>query len=64
MLYNETLNIIPLNIYKKVCSSCMAYIVLFAVITSICIFCVFICFYGYFKKDNIRSNFSVGYLNI
>ena len=33
---NETLNvipldIIPLNIYKKVCSSCMEYIVLFVV---------------------------------
>ena len=27
MLYNETLGVIPLNIYKKVCSSCMVYIV-------------------------------------
>ena len=47
---NETLDIIPLdsiplNVYKKVCSSCMVYIVLFVVflITSIC--CVFIYFY-------------------
>ena len=43
MLYNETLNAIPLNaiplnIYKKVCYSCMIYIVLFLVFlkTSIC----------------------------
>ena len=34
---NETLGIIPLNIYKKVCNSCMVYIILFIVflITSI-----------------------------
>ena len=37
MLYNETLNAIPLNIYKKVCNSCTIYIVSFAVffVTSI-----------------------------
>ena len=66
MLYNETLDVIPLNVYKKVCSSCMAYIVLFVafLITSICICCVFIYFYCYLKKDNISTNFSVGYLNI
>ena len=47
MLHNQTLDIIPLNVYKKVCSSCMVYIVLFVVflITSICICCVFIYFY-------------------
>ena len=28
MFYNETLNAIPLNIYKKACNSCMVYIVL------------------------------------
>ena len=28
MLYNETLNAIPLNVYKKACNSCMVYIVL------------------------------------
>ena len=68
---NETLDIIPLNkiplnVYKKVCNSCMVYIVLFVVflITSICICCVFIYFYWYLKKDNISTNFSVGYLNI
>ena len=63
MLYNETLDVIPLNVYRKVCSSCMVYIVLFVVflITSIC---VFIYFYWYLKKDNISTNFNVGYLNI
>ena len=66
---NETLDIIPLdaiplNIYKKVCSSCLIYIVLFVVllITSIC--CVFIYFYWYLKKDNISTKFCIGYLNI
>ena len=41
------LNSIPLNVYKKVCNSCMVYIVLFVgfLITSICICCVFIYFY-------------------
>ena len=66
MLYNETLNVIPLNVYKKVCSSCMVYIVLFVVvlITSICICCAFIYFHWYLKKDNVSTNFRVGYLNI
>ena len=52
ILYNETLDVIPLNVYKKVCSFCMVYIVLFAVflITSLCICCVFIYFYWYLKK--------------
>ena len=63
---NETLDIIPLNVYKNVYISCMAYIVLFVVflITSICICSVFIYFYWYLKKDNMTTNFSVGYLNI
>ena len=68
---NETLdviplNAIPLNVYKKLCNSCMVYIVLFVVflITSICICSVFIYFHSYLKKDNISTNFSVGYLNI
>ena len=69
MLYNETLDVIPLNDYKKVCSSCTIYIVLFAIflITCICFFCAFfsfIFFHWYSKKDNISTNFSVGYLNI
>ena len=44
---NKTLNVVPLNVYKKVCNSCMIYIVLFVVflITSISICCVFIYFY-------------------
>ena len=52
MFYNETLDVIPLNVYKKVCSSCMVYIVLFVVflIISICTCCVFIYFYWYLKK--------------
>ena len=61
-----SLNVIPLNVYKKVCSSCMVCIVLFVVflITSVCSCCVFIYFHCYLKKDNITTNFSVGYLNI
>ena len=56
---NKTLNIIPLNaillnVYKKVCSSCMVYIVLFVVflITSICTCCVFAYFNWY--QRNIK----------
>ena len=63
---NKTLDVIPLNVYKKVFNSCMVYIVLFIVflITIICTSCVFIYFYWYLKKDNVSTNFSVGYLNI
>ena len=66
VLHNETLDVIPLNDYKKMRSSCAIYIVLFVVffITSICICCVFIYFYWHLKKDSISTNFSVGYLNI
>ena len=66
MFYNETLNAIPLNVYKKLCNSCVVYIVLFVVflITSICICSVFIYFHWYLKKDNISTNFNVGYLNV
>ena len=71
MLYNETLNAIPLNeillnVYKNVCNSCMVYIVLFVIflITSICICSVFIYFHWYLKKDNISTNFKFGCLNI
>ena len=47
-----SLDAIPLNVYKKVCSSCMVYIILFVVflITSICICWDFIYFYWYLKK--------------
>ena len=60
------LNAIPLNVYKTVCNSCMVCIVLFVIIliTSIDICSVFIYFHLYLKKDNISTNFSVGYLNI
>ena len=68
---NETLDVIPLvaiplNVYTKVCNSYIVYMVLFVVflITSICIYSVFIYFHWYLKTDNICSNFSVGYLNI
>ena len=66
MLYNDTLDAIPINVYQKACSFCMIYIVLFFVflITRICICCVFIYFYWYLRKNNIGTNFSVGYLNI
>ena len=54
---NETLDIIPLNaipldVYKKVCNSCILYIVSFVIflITVIYICSVFICFYWYLKK--------------
>ena len=52
MLYNKTLDVIPLNDYKKVCKSCTIYIVLFAVffIKSICISSVFIYFQWHLKK--------------
>ena len=63
---NETLDInplntIPLNVYKKMCNSCMVYIVLFVaiLIISISICSVFIYFHWYLKKSNIHSNFSV-----
>ena len=57
-------NVIPSNVYKNVCNSCMVYTVLFVVflIASIC--CAFFYFHWYLKKDNITTNFSVGCLNI
>ena len=65
MIYNETLDTIPLNDYKKVCGSCTLYIVLFVVflVTSTVISSVFIYFYWYSKKIlqmpiiNINDNF-------
>ena len=60
---NETLDINPLNVYKKVCNSCTVYLVLFVVflITSICICSVFIYIHWYLEKNNIHTNLSVGY---
>ena len=51
ILYNETLNAIPLNLYN---------IPLFAVffITNICSSSVFIYFHWYFKKDNVCVKFN------
>ena len=56
MLHNETLDVIPLNDYKKVCNSCTIYIILFSVlfITSIRISIVFIYFQWYSKKNNLQ----------
>ena len=56
MIYNETLNEIPLNDYKKVCNFCTIYIVLFVIfsIMSISISSAFIYFHWYFKKYNIH----------
>ena len=52
MICNETLNGITLNDYKKVCGSCILYIVLSAVflVTTTVISTVFIYFYWYSKK--------------
>ena len=52
MLYNETLDVIPLNLYKKVFSSYMVYIVLFVVflVRTICTCFVFILFLLVFNK--------------
>ena len=63
---NETLNIIPLIVYEKVCDSCVLYIVLFVVfsITRTCTCRVFIYFHCYLKKDIIDTTFNVAYLNI
>ena len=62
MLYNETLDVISLNDYKKVCNSCTIYIVLFAAffITSICISSVFYLFSMVFKKNNVCIKFNPG----
>ena len=51
MLHNETLNVISLDVYQKVCNSCTIYIVLCAVffIASRCISSVFIYFHWCLK---------------
>ena len=55
-LYNETLNTILSNDSLSDCVSCTPYIVLLAVflITSVIIGGVFVYFYWYSEKDNIR----------
>ena len=52
MLYNETLNAIQLNVYKKAFNYCTVCVVLFIIflITNICICCIFIYFHWYLKK--------------
>ena len=51
MIYNSTLNAIPLNDYEKICNSCTVYIVLLAIffIVSISISSAFIYFHWYLK---------------
>ena len=60
MRYKETLNSIPLNDHKKLCSSCAIYIVLFIIffIISICISSAFNYFHWYLKKDNVPVRFN------
>ena len=54
MIHNETLDLIPLGAYRKVCSSCTPYIVLFGVFLAISIVIsgVFVYFYCYSKKKD------------
>ena len=73
MLYNETLNAIPLNaislaiilldaipLNAKACNSSTICIVLFVIffITSICISSIFIYFHWHLRKDNVRVRFN------
>ena len=53
MIYNETLNAIPLNDYNKVCGFCTLYIVLFVVVLVLrtVINTVFVYFYYYSRKN-------------
>ena len=56
MIYNETLDEILLNDYKKVCNSYTLYIVLFVIflVISTVISAVFVYFCWYSKIDNVR----------
>ena len=60
MIYNETLNAIPLNDYKKAYNSCTMHIIFFVIslIISISISSVFIYFHWYLKEDNIHVTFN------
>ena len=60
MIYNETLDEIPLNDYKKVCGSCTLYIVLFFIFLVISTVISAGFFYWYSKKDNVRVKFNPG----
>ena len=57
IIYNRTLNAIPLNDFKKVCSSCTIYVVLFVIflIISTIISSAFICFHWYLKRSNTNT---------
>ena len=59
-IYNETLNTISSNDSLSDCVSCTPYIVIFAVflVTSLIIGSVFLYFYWYSKKYNIRFKFN------
>ena len=68
---NETLDIIllnaiPLNVYEKVFNSCIIYSIICCIFNNKHMhFQGFYLFsFLYFKKDNISTSFSVGYLNI
>ena len=52
MVYDSTLNAIPLNDYGKICNSCTVYIILLVIffIVSISISRVFIYFHWYLKR--------------
>ena len=52
MIYNETLDVIPLNVYEKLCSSCRLYIRLFVtfLVISIVIGADLVYFYWRLKK--------------
>ena len=65
MFHNETLDVISLNDYKKVCNTCTIYTVLFAVffITILAVFFLavfFIYFQWYIKNKNLRIKFYRG----
>ena len=57
MLHNETLDVISLNDYIKVCGSCTLYIVLFVIflVISTVISAVFVYFYSYLRKTMLKS---------
>ena len=57
MIYNGTLNAVPLNDCKNVCSSYTIYIVLFAIllVISTIISSVFIFFLWYLKRINTNT---------
>ena len=56
MIYNETLNTVPLNNYKKVCGSCTICIVLFAVFLALSsVICTAFLYFYLCSKKNISN---------